>query len=215
MPTRRLILTGSAAICVTASLPMLAQSVLAQSADRPNPMPEELRQAIERDPNAPVLGNPDGNITLTEFFDYNCPFCREMVGVVQQLISADPQLRVVYREWPVFGEGSEFAARASLASLRQGKYWPFHAALMGMKDRAAEATVLRVARQIGLDVTRLRADMDRPEVGDHIDSSFQLADHMGLMGTPTFIAGDEAAFGRLSLSEAQDLIARARKTLGV
>lgn len=210
MPTRRRLLTVSAALGLGATLPAFAQS-----SDRPNPMPEDLRKAIERDPNAPVLGNPEGNLTLTEFFDYNCPFCRQMVEVVQQLISSDPQLRVVYREWPVFGEGSDVAARASLASLRQGKYWQFHAALMAMKDRAAEATVMRVARQIGLDVTRLRADMERPEVDEHISTSFQLADHMGLMGTPTFIAGDEAVFGRMSLKEAQDLVARGRKTLGV
>lgn len=210
MPTRRQILTASAVLGASAALPAWAQVP-----DRPNPMPEDLRKAIERDPNAPVLGNPDGNLTLTEFFDYNCPFCREMVGTVQELISSDPQLRVVYREWPVFGEGSDFAARASLAALRQGRYWQFHAALMAMKDRAAEASVMRIARQIGLDATRLRADMDRPEIEEHIATSFQLADHMGLMGTPTFIAGDEAAFGRMSLAEAQDLVARARKTLGI
>ncbi|WP_299843813.1 DsbA family protein [uncultured Paracoccus sp.] len=210
MPSRRHLLIGAAALGASAALPAFAQG-----ADRPNPMPEDLRQAIERDPNAPVLGNPEGNLTLTEFFDYNCPFCRQMVGVVQQLISSDPQLRVVYREWPVFGEGSDFAARASLASLRQGKYWPFHVALMAMKDRAAEASVMRIARQIGLDATKLRADMDRPEIDEHITTSFQLADHMGLMGTPTFIAGDEAVFGRMSLKEAQDLVVRGRKTLGV
>ncbi|AUH64561.1 DsbA family protein [Paracoccus zhejiangensis] len=210
MPSRRHLLIGATALGASAALPAFAQG-----ADRPNPMPEDLRKAIERDPNAPVLGNPEGNLTLTEFFDYNCPFCRQMVGVVQQLISSDPQLRVVYREWPVFGEGSEFAARASLASLRQGKYWQFHAALMAMKDRAAEASVMRIARQIGLDVTKLRADMERPEIDEHITTSFQLADHMGLMGTPTFIAGDEAVFGRMSLKEAQDLVARGRKTLGV
>lgn len=210
MPTRRLILTGIAALGVGAALPALAQSP-----DRPNPMPDDLRQALERDPTAPVLGNPDGNITLTEFFDYNCHFCRAMVGTVQQLIASDPQLRVVYREWPVFGAGSNFAAQASLASLRQGKYWAFHSGLMGMKDPAAEASVMRVARRVGLDVTRLRADMERPEVIKHIDGSFQLAEHMGLMGTPSFIAGDEGVFGRMSLQELQELVARARKTMGV
>ncbi|TRW97470.1 DsbA family protein [Paracoccus sp. M683] len=210
MTTRRHLLISATALGAATALPALAQAV-----DRPNPMPDDLRRALERDATAPVLGNPDGNITLTEFFDYNCEFCRGMVGTVQQLISSDPQLRVVYREWPVFGEGSEFAARASLASLRQEKYWAFHAALMAMKDRAAEASVMRVARQIGLDTTRLRADMDRPEVGEHIEGSIRLADHMGLMGTPSFIAGDEGVFGKMSLTEMQDLVARARKTLGV
>lgn len=222
MLTRRHILSSATAMAATAALPALAQTAAQTTAPsatpseaRPNPMPEDLRKALERDPTAPLLGNPDGNITLTEFFDYNCHFCRGMVGTVQQLIASDPQLRVVYREWPVFGEGSNFAAQASLASLRQGKYWAFHAGLMGMKDPAAEASVMRVARQVGLDTTKLRNDMNRPEVARHIDGSFQLADHMGLMGTPSFITGDEGVFGRMSLKELQDLVARGRKTLGV
>lgn len=207
MPTRRHLLIGSAALGACSALPALAKT------DRPNPMPEELRQALERSPNAPVLGNPDGNITLTEFFDYNCRFCRKMVGTMQKTVLNDPQLRVVYREWPVFGEGSEFAARASLASLDQGKYWQFHVALLTMKDRAVEATVMRTARKVGLDEARLRRDMQAPRIDQHIDLSFQLADHMGLMGTPTFIAGDEGVFGEMSYDEMQGLIARARETL--
>jgi protein-disulfide isomerase len=208
MPNRRHMLISAAAVAVTAGVPALGQG-----SERANPMPEELRKALERSPNAPILGNPDGNITLTEFFDYNCPFCRKMVGTVQKLVSSDPQLRVVYREWPVFGPDSEFAARASLASLDQGKYWQFHSGMMAMKGRAAEATVMRAARDVGLDEARLRRDMDSQRVADHISLSFQLADHMGLVGTPTFIAGDEGIFGELSLKEMRDLIGRARKTL--
>lgn len=210
MPTRRRLLFSSAALGATAALPGLAQS----TDDRPNPMPAALRKALERDPNAPVLGNPKGDITLTEFFDYNCRFCKKMVGTVQKLISSDPGLRVVYREWPVFGPDSEFAARASLASLDQGKYWPFHARLLGMRARAVEATVLRAARDVGLDETRLRADMQAPRIGTHIETSFALADHMGLLGTPTFIAGDEGVFGEMTLRELQEMVARARETLG-
>lgn len=207
MPTRRQTLASAAALVLTAGLPRGAVA-------RDNPMPESLRRSLERDPTAPVLGNPNGNITLTEFFDYNCGFCRKMVGTMQQMVSSDPDLRVVFREWPVFGEGSEFAARASLASLAQGKYWQFHAALMALRGRAEEASVMRIARQVGLDETRLRADMNAANAQDHIDNSHDLADHMGLMGTPTFIAGDEAAFGELSLADLRELVARGRRTLG-
>lgn len=208
MIPRRLVLTGAAACGIGAALPLRA-------ADRQNPMPEELRQALERDPTAPVLGNPQGDITLSVFFDYNCPHCRKMVGPIQALISSDPGLRVVYREWPVFGEGSDFAARASLASLETGKYWQFHAALLAMKGRAEEASVLRVARQVGLDQDRLRRGMAAEHVERHIQMSFQLADHMGLMGTPTFIAGDEAVFGEQSRADLAALVARGRRTLGL
>ena len=207
MIPRRLVLTGAAACGISAALPLRA-------ADRPNPMPDELRKALERDPTAPVLGNPDGDITLSVFFDYNCPHCRKMVGPISELISSDPQLRVVYREWPVFGEGSDFAARASLASLETGKYWQFHTGLMALKGRAEEASVLRVARQLGLDQAALRQEMEAEPVTRHIALSFQLAEHMGLMGTPTFIAGDEAVFGEQSRADLADLVARGRKTLG-
>lgn len=204
MLTRRHALASGLALGAASALPAFA-------APAANPMPPELRKVLERDPNAPVLGNPNGDVTLTEFFDYNCPFCRKMVPTMQRLIGADPNLRVVFREWPIFGEGSEFAARAALASLPQGKYWQVHAGLMGIKGRAVEATVLRVLRGLDLDLDRLRADMDAPRVTDHITRSAELADHMGLAGTPTLIAGDEAVFGENSLADVKALIARARQ----
>lgn len=208
MPTRRQTLALGA---VLIAAPTLA---VAQPANRPNPMPEALRKALERDPNAPVLGNPRGDITLTEFFDYNCPFCKKIMPKMQQLISADPGLRVVFREWPVFGEGSDFAARAALAALAQGKYWQMHSGLMQMRDRAAEPSVMRVVRKLGLDEAKLRADMQSDRVSSHIATSFELADHMSLVGTPTLIAGDDAVFGDQSLDDIQALIAKARKMLG-
>ena len=208
MPTRRQTLALGA---VLIAAPTLA---VAQTANRPNPMPEALRKALERDPNAPVLGNPRGDITLTEFFDYNCPFCKKIMPKMQQLISADPGLRVVFREWPVFGEGSDFAARAALAALAQGKYWQMHSGLMQMRDRAAEPSVMRVVRKLGLDEAKLRADMQSDRVSTHIATSFELADHMSLIGTPTLIAGDDAVFGDQSLDDIQALIVKARKMLG-
>ena len=207
MPSRR----ATIALLAAAA----ASPALGQGADRPNPMPAELREALERDRNAVVLGNPDGNVTLTEFFDYNCPFCKKLVPAMQRLIGSDPQLRVVFREWPVFGEGSDFAARAALAAREQGKYWQVHAGLMAMKDRAAEPSVMRVVRRLGLDEAKLREAMQSDPVEDHIARSFMLADHMSLIGTPTLIAGDEALFGDQSFDDLTALVARARKTLGV
>lgn len=187
-------------------------AVLAQEKQvHPNPMPAELRRALERNPAAPVLGNPQGDVTLTEFFDYNCPFCRQNMRDVQRLIGEDKSLRVVFREWPVFGDGSFFAAKASLASLQQGKYWQFHEALMQMKARAEEATVMRIARDVGLDEATLREDMEKRAILDQIYETMDLADTMMLSGTPTFIAGHEAAFGRLTLADLKELVADARK----
>lgn len=214
--TRRTTLLSGLALGMSSSLPALAQNAQVDNAQvdpADNPMPAELRKALERDPTAPVLGNPNGDITLTEFFDYNCPYCRVMVKDVHQLISEDSKLRVVFREWAIFGEGSIFAARASLASLDQGKYWQFHQALMQVKGRVQESTVLPVAERVGLDMARLKRDMDSDRVHNQMTSTMELGDHMGLMGTPTFIAGNEALFGKQSLQDLRDLVARGRQAL--
>lgn len=178
-----------------------------------NPMPPELREAIERYPFSPVLGNAQGDVTLTEFFDYNCPHCRTAVPEVRKLIGLDPGLRVVLREWPIFGDDSEFCARASLASLKQGKYWQFHSGLLAIRGRAAEASAMRVARTVGLDIARLERDMASAEVEGHISQTMALGDHMGLAGTPTFIAGNDALFGRQSAADLGRLVAQARADL--
>ena len=188
---------------------VLAASGIAVMA-QDNPMPAELRQALEHEQLGAVLGNASGDVTLTEFFDYNCPYCRAMVGDIHQLVSEDPQLRVVLREWPVFGAGSLYCARASLASLRQGKFWQFHSTLMRIEGEANDKTALGVAETVGLDMDRLRSDMDDIVIARQIEHSWLLAENMGLSGTPTFIAGDLGAFGRQSLDELRSMIAQSR-----
>lgn len=207
--SRRTLVATAGAASLAASLPRVA----AAQQPHPNPMPEEIRKVLERNPGLPVLGNPNGNITLSEFFDYNCTFCRRNMKDVQRLITGDDQLRVVFREWPVFGDGSMFAAQASLASLKQGKYWQFHSDMMEMRGRAEEATVLRSARNVGLDIEKLRADMEAPKIIEQIYETMDLADTMSLSGTPTFIAGHEAAFGLMSLEDLRSLVAKAREDL--
>jgi protein-disulfide isomerase len=148
------------------------------------------RFKLEQDPNAIVLGNPEGDVTVVEFFDYNCPYCRRAMPEVDTLIERDPNVRLVYREWPILGEGSVFAARAALAARKQGKYEEFHIAMMGMKGRAEETTVLRIARDVGLDVDQLRRDMESPEVEEHIQTSMELSNALGFSGTPSFVIGE-------------------------
>lgn len=160
--------------------------------------------------NAPVLGNPDGDVTMVEFFDYNCPFCHRAKGELDALLAADPNIRVVMREWPVLGEGSTFAARAALAARAQGKYEAFHNALMTMPGRAEEQSVLRLAATVGLDVDQLRRDMDAPEVAEHLQISSGLARSLGFTGTPSFVVGDALAPGAISRDEMATLVAAAR-----
>lgn len=201
---RRFLQAGiSAGILAVSGIPVMAQD---------NPMPADLRQALEHEQLGAVLGNASGDVTLTEFFDYNCPFCRAMVADIHQLISEDPQLRVVLREWPVFGAGSLYCARASLASLRQKKFWQFHSSLMSIESEADDKSGLRVAEAVGLDMDRLRTDMDDIVIARQIEHSWILAEKMGLSGTPTFIAGDFGAFGRQSLDQLRSMIGQARRS---
>ena len=168
------------------------------------------RDRLERDPNAPVLGNPEGDVTVIEFFDYNCPYCRRAMEPVQGLLGEDENVRLVYREWPILGEGSVFATRAALASRKQGKYEEFHWALMGMNGRAVEASVLQVASEIGMDVDQLRRDMEPAEIDEHIRTSMELAQALGFNGTPSFVIGDELAPGLVQQSQLMEMVKAAR-----
>ncbi|MEP3437179.1 MAG: DsbA family protein [Hoeflea sp.] len=168
------------------------------------------KATLENDPNAPVLGNPDGDVTVVEFFDSNCPYCRRVKPEMEALLAADPNVRVVYREWPILGDGSVFAARAALASRNQGKYEEFHWAMMQLKERAEEASILRTAEDIGLDVAQLRRDMNGPEIEEHIQTSMRLAQSLGFSGTPSFVIGDSLAPGLIQADQMIELVDQAR-----
>ena len=169
-----------------------------------------VRLELENDPGSPNLGNPEGDITVVEFFDYNCPYCRQAGKTVQELIGSDPNVRIIFQEWPVLGEGSMFAARAALASRAQGKYEEFHWTLMNGEGRATEASILKVARDLGLDIVKLLADMESPAVEIHLERSNDLARSLGFTGTPAFIVGDQTVPGMISLEKIEKLIADVR-----
>lgn len=170
------------------------------------------RALLEQDPNAPVLGNPEGDVTVVEFFDYNCPYCRQVKPHMEALLAADANVRVVYREWPILGEGSIFAARAALASRKQGKYDEFHWAMMSLNGRAQETSVIRAAVQVGLDVAQLRRDMETPEVTEHIETSVRLASALGFSGTPSFVIGEALAPGLIEADQMIELVKQARSS---
>lgn len=168
------------------------------------------RAFLESDPNAPFVGNADGDAVVVEFFDYNCPYCKRAAANVKELLAADSDVRVVYREWPILGEGSVFAARAALAARAQGKYEEMHWALMEARGRVEEASVLALARSLDLDVDQLVADMQSDEVNAHLAASSQLAQSLGFTGTPAFVIGDALVPGAVPLEELQELIAEKR-----
>lgn len=170
------------------------------------------RDRLENDPNAPVLGNPDGDVTVVEFFDYNCPYCRQADPELRALLKADPNIRLVLREWPILGDGSVFATRAALAARAQGKYEAMHWGLLGMNGRANEASVMALAADLGLDLDQLRADMKAPEIDAHIEVSMDLTQVLGFNGTPSFVIGDALVPGFVPQSELEMLVNDARET---
>jgi len=171
----------------------------------------ERSEEILNDPAAPVGGNPAGDVTLVEFFDYNCPYCRKVAPTMVELEQSDRDLRLVYKEFPILGPGSQFAARAALASRKQRKYVPFHNALMQANKQVTEETVIDIARAIGLDTEQLRADMRDPAIQEAIGRNLQLANALGITGTPSFIIGEEVVPGAVDLRILQSLVARARR----
>lgn len=168
------------------------------------------RDLLENDPNAPVLGNLDGDVTVVEFFDYNCPYCRRAKPHIETLLEEEPNVRLVFREWPILGDGSVFAARAALASREQGKYEEFHWALMGMQGRAEEVSVIRVAEEVELDIAKLRRDMQAPKIDAHIAASMELSRALGFNGTPSFVIGDALVPGVIAADQMIRLAQEAR-----
>src|SRR6188508_3369018 len=124
----------------------------------------ERRKEILDDPESPVGGNPKGDVSVVEFFDYRCPYCKQVMPALDALLAKDKQLRFVYKEFPVLGPDSVHAARAALAARKQGKYEAMHRALMAVKGQLDEAAILKVAASVGLDIDRLKADTAAPEI---------------------------------------------------
>ena len=169
------------------------------------------RQGLLQDPDSPVGGNPAGDVTVVEFFDYRCPHCRRMVPVIKTLLAEDRGVRLVYKELPFLGEESVLAARVALAARGQGKYVEAHDRLMVEAGPFTRAAVLATLAGIGLEGERLRADMDAPEIGTLIGRELALAQALGINGTPALVVGGELVVGAVDLGTLRDLVSRARR----
>lgn len=145
--------------------------------------------------DAIVLGNPDGDVTMVEFFDYNCSFCKRAHGDLERLIGSDPQLRVVMKEWPFLSAESLAAAKVSLAVAKQGRYEDFHGALLTGNGIADEERALQIAEAMGYDMDRIRTDKDSPDVLSTLEETMLLADAIGVTGTPAYVIGDNLILG--------------------
>lgn len=161
-----------------------------------------------------VLGNPQGDVTLVEFFDYNCGFCKRAMADMLDLLKTDPKLRIVLKEFPVLGEGSVEAARVAVAARMQDasgrKYLDFHQRLLGGRGSVSRAQAVAAAKEAGFDMARLEKDMAADEVKVTLEESFKLADALGLGGTPSYVIGSQVLMGAVGLSNLQEKIATAR-----
>jgi protein-disulfide isomerase len=161
-----------------------------------------------------VLGNPNGDVTLVEFFDYNCTYCKHALSDMLELLKEDPKLRVVLKEFPVLGPGSVEAAQVAVAVRMQDeggrKYLEFHQRLLGSRGTADRARALAAAEDAGLDIARLEQDMKSPEVKSTLEENFRLAQPLGLNGTPSYVIGDQVVIGAVGLPALKEKINTAR-----
>ena len=152
-------------------------------------------KSIYRGTDNTVAGDPNGDITVVEFFDYNCGYCKRGLPEVQKLIAGDKKVRFVFNELPILSKGSLETARVALAAKRQGKYWEFHQAMLSAKGQSNEASSFKTAEELGLDMTKLKADAASDAVKDELDKMIKLAKELGINGTPHFLVGDKSIPG--------------------
>jgi protein-disulfide isomerase len=169
--------------------------------------PDFLSRARKAD-DAPVRGNPQGTVTIVEFSDYNCGYCRHFDSTLKDLIDNNPDLRVVHREWPILSQSSVDVAKIALAAQEQGAYEDLHMALMQENGAIDKAKALQIAASIGLDAEKLEADAQNPRYWAHIQHTEELAKEIKLRGTPGIIIGDELARGLVSADKIQPIIDR-------
>ncbi len=173
---------------------------------------ESLRPQIENSPYSPVGGNPNGDVTVVEFFDYRCPYCKKVFPDLVILMKEDKGVRFVFKEFPILGPVSVFASRAALAawSLDKSKYMAFHSAMMASRGQLTEKRIFKMAKRSGFDPDKLRTAMDDPGVADEIRRNATLAESLNINGTPAFIIGDALVPGAIDLGALKSLVAKAR-----
>lgn len=167
--------------------------------------------ALFRDPADPVKGNPRGDVTVVEFFDVRCGYCKKLHPEIEALLRQDPNIRLVLKDLPILGPASLLASRALLAAQKQGKYAEFQDALMRLRGEPTEAALQAEAKRLGLDWPRLRKDMDDPAIERRLQGHLRLAHSLAIQGTPALVIGDQLVPGAVDLATLKQLVAEARK----
>jgi protein-disulfide isomerase len=169
---------------------------------------------IFNNPADPVVGNVNGDVTVVEFFDYRCPYCKRVSDALMTLVKDDPNVKVVYKEFPILGPESVVAARIALAAHRQGKYEQVHTAFMAHKGSFEQSDLLELAASVGADPAKLAADMQDPAIQGQLLATESLAAALGITGTPGFLFGKKLIPGAVSLEDMKNFVAAARAQPG-
>jgi protein-disulfide isomerase len=170
-----------------------------------------LEPQLAHAPGDPVAGNPNGRITVVEFYDVRCPYCRRMLPTMASLLRNNPDIRLVYKDLPVLGPASVLGARALLAAQKQNAYMPMHDAIMAGPPDVTEDSLRTMTSKLGINWDRLQADMKSPDVLARIDANLAMARKLELQGTPVYVVGTTLLPGAVDLAELQQAVTTARK----
>jgi protein-disulfide isomerase len=169
---------------------------------------------VRDDQGDPVMGNANGTITLYEFSDYNCGYCKRVFEPIQQLVRDNPDVRLVIKEFPILSQSSLVAAKAAIAAEIQGKFDDYHIAMMTYRGQITDAVVMRMAAEAGVDIEQLKSDMESPKTMAIIQRTREAAAALEINGTPGLVVGDTVVPGAIGLDELVKLIAEERNKQG-
>ena len=175
---------------------------------------KEIRPTLLGSPRGVVVGNPAGDVTLVEFFDFNCGYCKRALSDLRTLIKGDPKLKIVLKDLPVLGPDSVEASRMALAAKPQlsgDRLFEYHARMLETRGRVNGERGLAVAREMGLDMARLQRDLEGPEVRAALQENSDLSEKLGINGTPAFVIGDEVISGAVGAEPLRVAISSIRK----
>lgn len=196
---------------IFAAIDKFKENLEAQRAKEAEDVLADERKNLERSPYSPSHGKDDADVTIVEFFDYNCGYCKVLLSTLLAIVDEDDGVRIAFKELPSLGEASLYAAKAALAADMQGKYLPFHKEMMNARGRFTEKSVMKVAKKLGIDVEKLKKDMESDKVLAEIRRNKALARKLEIRGTPAFIIGDALVPGAIQKGEFQKKIERARR----
>lgn len=171
---------------------------------------KDLIDAIKADKTLPSAGNPDGDVVLVEFFDFNCGWCKKAYEEIQQIINEDKNVRVVFYDIPILGPSSTLSSRWALAAHAQGKYWEFHKALITHEGQVDDAILEKIAKDAGLDVAKLKKDLEDPKIAATLTEHVEKAKSVGIQGTPGFIINNQIFRGYIPYNAMKEAVAVAR-----